>query len=79
MRHQEAVRIATLFINPMDYTDNISGQLNVNTYKIVNRITAETGTQVRTNVQQKERLIRTYYNMTQVVAKDMGTGNVSYP
>ena len=79
MRHQEAVRIATLFINPMDYTDNISGQLNINTYKIVNRITAETGTQVRTNVHQKERLIRTYYNMTQVVAKDMGTGNVSYP
>lgn len=79
MRHQEAVRIATLFINPMDYTDNISSQLNINTYKIVNRITAETGTQVRTNVQQKERLIRTYYNMSQVVAKDMGTGNVSYP
>jgi hypothetical protein len=39
MRHQEAVRIATLFIDPLDYTDNIKNQLNINTYKIVNRIT----------------------------------------
>lgn len=79
MRGQECIRIATLFINPKNYVDNISSHLNINTYKIVNRRPESTTNNVQRSVTQKERLVRTYYNMTSVVAKDMGTGNVSYP
>ena len=79
MRGQECIRIATLFIDPKNYVDNISQSLNINTYKIVNRLPQENVTNIKQETVQKERLIKSYYNMTQVVAKDMGTGNVSYP
>lgn len=79
MRGQESVRIATLFIDPQNYTDNIRKDLNINTYKIINRLPEEKKTTVRGEIRQKERAVRTYYNMTSVVAKDMGTGNTSYP
>ena len=45
----------------------------------MNRLPETTTNNIRRDVSQKEKLVRTYYNMTSVVAKDMGTGNVSYP
>lgn len=70
----EAIRIATLTVDANKYVDDIKNYLNVNTYKIVNRINRPVQNIVTPQENVKERYVRSYYNSTNLVAKNIGTG-----
>lgn len=70
----EAIRIATLTVDANNYMDDIKNYLNVNTYKIVNKINRTTQNIVSPQENIKEKYIRSYYNSTNLVAKNIGTG-----
>lgn len=79
----EVIRIASIVVDASDYTaprysKSISSALNVNTYKIVNKIESpEQGVVVQNDV-VKEKYIRSYYNATDLVAKNLGSGGNIY-
>jgi hypothetical protein len=53
--------------------------LNINTYKIINKIQGPTQeVAVASPEPQKERYIRSYYNATNLVAKNVGSGATVY-
>lgn len=54
--------------------------MNINTYKIINKIQA-VSQDVSSSVPEpvKEKYIRSYYNATQLVAKNVGSGASVYP
>ena len=70
----EAIRIATLTVDANKYVDDIKNYLNVNTYKIVNKINKQMQNLVTPQENIKERYIRSYYNATNLVAKNIGSG-----
>lgn len=78
MRGVEVIRIATLIVSAKNFTQNISKYLNINTYKIVNQIQSPLKGLVQQTPQIKEKYIRSYYNATNLVAKNLGTGGNIY-
>jgi hypothetical protein len=78
MRGVEVIRIATLVVSAKNFTQNISKYLNINTYKIVNQIQSPLKGLVQQTPQIKEKYIRSYYNATNLVAKNLGTGGNIY-
>lgn len=79
VRGVECIRIASLTIdNVSKYVEDISSFLNVNTYKIVNKINRTQQAIVTQPSTVKEKYIRSYYNATNLVAKNLGTGSNIY-
>ena len=75
----ECIRIASLTIDDLSkYVDSITNYLNVNTYKIVNKINQTRQAIVTQPETVKEKYIRSYYNATNLVAKNLGTGSNIY-
>ena len=77
MRGVEVIRIATMVVTPSPVT-NIRKYLKVNTYKLVNRIENPVQNIVSQAPVTKEKYIRSYYNATNLVAKNLGTGGNIY-
>lgn len=79
VRGVECIRIASLTIDDLSkYVDSITNYLNVNTYKIVNKINQTRQAIVTQPETVKEKYIRSYYNATNLVAKNLGTGSNIY-
>ena len=79
LRGSETIRTASLLIDAAPYTSNQLTNLNINTYKIINKIQGPTQeVAVASAEPQKERYIRSYYNATNLVAKNVGTGATVY-
>jgi hypothetical protein len=76
MRGIEAIRVATINTTPKN--DNIKNYLNVNTYKIINKIQQPAQNYIQQSDVVKEKYIRSYYNATNLVAKNIGTGSNIY-
>ena len=78
LRGVECIRIASLFVDPSKYIHNISNYLNINTYKIVNKIQTTKQNIIQPQETVKERYVRSYYNATNLVAKNINTGATIY-
>ena len=83
MKGIEVIRIASIVVDTADYSypkysKSIKSSLNVNTYKIVNKIESPTQGVVVQNDVVKEKYIRSYYNATELVAKNIGSGGNIY-
>lgn len=79
LRGSDTIRTASLLIGTEAYTKNRLTNLNINTYKIVNKIQGQTvEVPVGTQENVREKYIRSYYNATQLTAKNMGTGATVY-
>lgn len=68
----ECIRVATLTVDAQKYNRDISKYVNVNTYKIINKMQNQ---QVSFKTDEpiiKEKYIRTYYDTTNLIAKNMG-------
>ena len=78
MRGIEVVRIASLTVSADRYTENIANVLNIRQMKIVNKISQTPMVNIQQQETVKERYIRSYYNATQLVAKNIGTGGSVY-
>ena len=76
LRGMECIRTASLYLDASDYSDNIKNSLNINTYKIVNKITAPVQNNVQRDETVKEKVIRSYYNSTNLMAKFNQQGTV---
>lgn len=74
----ECIRVATLTVDAQKYNKDISKYVNLNTYKIVNKLQNQ---QVQFKNDEpiiKEKYIRTYYDTTNLIAKNMGEAT-EYP
>lgn len=77
-RGVECIRMATLTVDARKYIKDISKYVNVNTYRIINK-TEQKNVSIHTNEPViKEKYIRSYYDVTNLVAKNMGE-NAEYP
>ena len=79
LNNVEAIRVATLYLGPEDVNMFIAKRIsiaNVTTYKIVNRIKRNDIYPKNTVVQTNDKMIRSYYDATNLVIKDMGNSNL---
>ena len=73
----EAIRNATLSISePQKYVARRIALGNITTYKIVNQITRQNIGHQTVKKDSNDKLIRCYYDATNIVVKDMGTNNL---
>ena len=80
VRGTDTIRTASLLLDTARYTSSQLLPLNINTYKIINKIDRESNVIVQPkNEPATERYIRTYYNATNLVARGVGSGNTTYP
>lgn len=80
VRGTDTIRTASLLLDTARYTSTQLISLNINTYKIVNKINRESQVVVQPKAETtKERYVRTYYNATNLVARGVGSGNTTYP
>ena len=79
MRGIEVIRVASLTVDARKYTENITNTLNIKQYKIVNKIVNTSPGVIQQQEVIKEKFIRSYYNASQLVAKNVGTGGTVYP
>lgn len=79
MRGVEVIRIASLTVDAAKYTDNLINKLNIRQYKIYNKIGSVTPVTINQPEVVKEKYVRSYYNATNLVAKNIGTGGSTYP
>ena len=79
LRGSETIRTASLLVDTAPYTSNQLTNLNINTYKIINKIQSTSQEVSRIPSEPtKEKYIRSYYNATNLVAKNVGTGATVY-
>ena len=79
LNNVEAIRTATLLIDGDDVDKFRSKRIsigNITTYKVVNRIKRNEIYPKNTVVQTGDKLIRSYYDATNLVVKDMGNNNL---
>lgn len=79
LNNVEAIRVATLYINQEDVNKFIAKRIsiaNVTTYKVVNKIKRNEIYPKNTVVQTNDKLIRSYYDVTNLVVKDMSNSNL---
>lgn len=80
VRGTDTIRTASLLLDTARYTSTQLIPLNINTYKIINKIDKENQVVVQPKTEPKqERYVRTYYNATNLVARGVGSGNTTYP
>ena len=73
----EAIRNATLSVaKPENYVARRVAISNVTTYKIVNQIKRQNMGLQTVKKETNDKLIRCYYDATNIVVKDMGTNNL---
>lgn len=79
LNNVEAIRTATLLIDGEDVNKFIAKRIsigNITTYKVVNKIKRNEIYPKNTVVQTNDKLIRSYYDATNLVVKDMGNNNL---
>ena len=76
MRGMECIRTASLYLDAYRYTDNIINSLNINTYKIINKLPDTIQNNIQRDETVKEKVIRSYYNSTNLMAKFNQQGTV---
>lgn len=80
VRGTDIIRTASLLLDTSRYTSSQLVPLNINTYKIINKINRESTVIVQPKSEPvTERYVRTYYNATNLVARGVGSGATTYP
>lgn len=75
----ESIRVAALNIDYPSAADNdVNQHFYVNNYKLINKTQDGPTINVRQSETGKEKYIRSYYNATQLAAKNIGTGGTVY-